>query len=88
MEVSAMRRRCCSLVGFAASLLALLSSSGCTSCQNCDDYCGSYYGGRNGDWVHETSRAGSIHGPRTVSVGASDETVEPMVEAPADDYYP
>jgi hypothetical protein len=83
-----MRRPCCSLLGFAASLLMLAASTGCTTCQNCDDYCGSYYGGRSGDWVHETGRAGSIHGPRTVSVDAGDEMTEPTIEEPADSYYP
>lgn len=74
------------------SLVAILSLSmlaacvGCTTCQSCDDYCGSYYGGRTGDWVHQSGRAGSVYSHTSMDdVDGMSEVVE---ESPAGEYYP
>jgi hypothetical protein len=88
MEVRAMFRRCCSLLMFTVLLGTLMVSGGCTTCQSCDDYCGSYYGGQAGDWVHQSGRAGSIHTHETARVEYDESWEEPMTEAPADAYYP
>jgi hypothetical protein len=42
-------------------LAALAACPGCSMCQSCDDYGGSYYGGRVGDWDDRGPRAGSVH---------------------------
>jgi hypothetical protein len=80
-----MLRRSGLLMGLL-SLPALAVCVGCTTCQSCDDYCGSYYGGRTGDWVHPTGRAGSVYSDMAVVDG--DVMPEVVEEAPADTYYP
>lgn len=81
-----MLRRGCSSLFAVLSLAILAACSGCTTCQSCDDYCGSYYGGRTGDWVYETGRAGSVDShTAAASSGVAVEVVQPM---PADSYYP
>lgn len=52
----AMKRLC------LVALLGLIAASGgCSLCQNCDDYNGSYYGGKVGDWDGQCGRAGSVY---------------------------
>lgn len=82
-----MHRRRWSFAFVIASLLAVAASTGCTTCQSCDDYCGSYYGGRTGDWIDTSARAGSIHAP-TVTSTVGDASDPMVVEEPADSYYP
>ncbi len=82
-----MDRRRWSFALVAASLLAVAASTGCTTCQSCDDYCGSYYGGRTGDWVHASGRAGSIHS-HTAASAVVDDSGSAIIEEPADSYYP
>ncbi len=86
-----MYRRWCSSLILMLSLAALTACSGCTTCQSCDDYCGSYYGGRVGDWVHESGRAGSVYSHASVVEGefVEGEVVTEIVEdMPDDGYYP
>ena len=78
-----MLRRCCSSLLLMLTLAAIASMTGCTACQSCDDYCGSYYGGRTGDWVHETGRAGSAYA--TTTTVSEEEISESDIE---DAYYP
>jgi hypothetical protein len=68
-----LRRFCMSLL-LLLSLVAIASMTGCTACQSCDDYCGSYYGGHTGDWVHESGRAGSAYA--TTTTVAEEEVIE------------
>lgn len=80
-----MLRRCCSSLLLVLTLATLATMTGCTACQSCDDYCGSYYGGHTGDWVHETGRAGSAYAATTTTTVSDDDVSEAETE---DAYYP
>jgi Fe-S-cluster-containing dehydrogenase component len=83
-----MLRRCCSSLLLTLTFVMLATMTGCTACQSCDDYCGSYYGGRTGDWVHETGRAGSAYATTTTVSHEEMAEGEMSVGETEDAYYP